>query len=294
MMKTVIGMAAAAIYLHAGFAQAQEEITARPVTEEAPAAKEETRQEPGSEFRRDAGWNSPWALHFQLHNIFQNSVILSGFDNLNLSDLGFFGSGSQPSVAMIGGSYHLNPTMGVRAGVGLRRSSDPELIEKTTTVNGPNQEITYDYAQGTETDNSVNLRADVLMRLSEHIVAPYVGGGLFYEFQRRKFTAKDEVSTVNEISHANSTRTQHSLGVRGLLGAEWRIHSNFAFYAEYALAISLMQIQRAKDVDTVERTVNGNRTTSQTTFESDRTRALNWETGLVQGASFGLAVHFEP
>lgn len=277
MMRSVAWMTAAAIFLPSALAGAEEEITARPVGDAPPAVEAEATPAETGAFRRDAGWNSQWALHFVLHNVLQSSSILSGFDQ---------------SGFLIGGSYHLDSKMAVRTGLGIARSRTPDSVTKQTVQNGSAIEPTYFYNESSG-GFSFELQADALMRLSEHIIAPYVGGGLFYEYDRDFFKGKDEVSTVNEIVHTNNHDSEHTLGVRGIVGAEWRIHPNFAFYAEYILSINLLQQSFLKNQSTTERTVEGVRTTSQNTVESRSHDSFDFATGIHYGPSFGLAVHFQ-
>jgi len=277
MMKTVAWMTAAALFLPGATALAQEEITARPVGDDTPAAAQETA--PSGSFRRDDAWNSPWALHFALPNWFTNSSVLEDYNE--------FGG-------MIGASYHLDKMTALRLGLYYQRSSSPTLIQKTTDENGPNREVDYVHQAFSTADHELHLHADFVKRFGAQVVAPYAGAGVYYSYNRSRTYGKDEVDVVREIEHVNNVSSGHELGVRGLIGGEWRIHPHFALYAEYGVLVSLFEVDRFKNQTTTERTVSDVRTTSRTTTERAGTSYLNIQTSLQHGFSLGLAIHFEP
>jgi hypothetical protein len=278
MHKTVAWMTAAMISLPSALMAQTEEITARPVGDDAAAAPQEPPPA-GGELRRDDGWNSAWALHFGLNAFMATTSWLTNFDNYS---------------GMAGIQYNLSNTMAARVGVTYNRSSNPRDITKTTVTNGSNVQETYAYnTPDKSATNTLRLRADVLQRMGTHIVGAYAGAGMFYEYDITRVRAKDDVTVVNEITHRNNTVGTHNLGVRGILGAEWRIHSNFALYAEYGLAASLIRIRDQEDKTTIERTISGVRSTQETRVERSTTRMFNVSSSLEQGASLGLAVHFQ-
>jgi opacity protein-like surface antigen len=274
------GLSAAAICLAAFAAQAQERgapavsITAsnpEPGTE--PASTAPSAPVGVSKTNLQDGWQGPWALLFSLNNIFQVAQILNGYQG--------FG---------IGGQYHLDPDTAIRGGASLNRTSTPQEVSKTTTIVGDDKTSQFTVQPGSASLTGT-LGVDYLRRLSRGLVAPYAGGGVFVGLGRATTNLEDDLSAEGQL-HTTSSRDQSAaLGVRGILGATWRVHESFAFFAEYALALEMWRWHQFRSTDTREDTAAGS--TLRTRNARETTRLLNFAVGLSQGASFGLCVFFD-
>src|SRR5690606_34137212 len=130
-----------------------------------------------------------------------------------------------------------------------------------------------------------NLLAEGLMRLSQRAVAPYVGAGFGYVHTRSHTEGTNEVSVLNQTTHVDNRSTTQTLSLRGLVGAEWRIHENFAFYAEYGVSLALWRYTSTKNETVVENTVGDVRTAQRSISRVSAPRWFNWSTGLDQGAN---------
>ena len=78
----------------------------------------------------------------------------------------------------------------------------------------------------------------------------------------------------------------------GILGAEWRLHPNFALYADYTLNVSLFTSNMLRNRTTVTSNFGGTPNTNETTTERTVNGFLSVSSGLSQGASLGLEIFF--
>lgn len=225
---------------------------------------------------REQGWNSDWGLLLSLNNIFQNSSALTSFQGMGAA-----------------GYYALNPGLMLRFGLSFSRSDNPPTITESIRETAGEKITTYSFsAPGSTSGFGLGARADAIWRLSRKVVAPYLGAGLFTNTSHSRQTADDEVSVVDQVTRLRSRSTSVSLGARGLGGAEWRIHPNFAIFAEYELALSFFAWSTSSSSSTVENATNGARTVTHTASNSSRTSWLSGGAALAQGASLGLIVLF--
>lgn len=283
MMKTLNRMAliASAIVGTTTFAQETAPETApapATTTSAAPTRYSGTADAPvAPSDRLDQGWNRDWSLNFSLNNPFTSSSVLSNFQ-------GF-----------VSGDYYLSDDSAVRVGLSVSRSHDPVVIEKVTVTNGPDTIVTYDLLNALPTYNdgyTVRARGEYLKRLSSGAVAPYVGGGLLIDWSWNRLSFLDEVTVTDQRVGYHNSATTFGIGVNGLVGAEWRVHSHFALFAEYGLGLLLFQSTTSRLETTVETTTGSVTTSSRAVRETGAISFLEFGSGLSQGGSLGLRVLF--
>lgn len=230
-----------------------------------------------NELARDQGWDGTWALLFDLNNIFTNSTTIDMAESLG-----------------VGIEYFVNPTTAARLVLNIGRDRNAVVVTKTTEeTSGVDPVITYSGSTpGYTTQTSLYLHADLLMRLLQTAVAPYAGAGLFVGVSRRTTDYQDDYTTVDQVTTYDNAATSLNFGVRGILGAEWRIHPNFSLMGEYNLGVTVLSSTSIKTKTTTEVTAGGQRTVSQTTSESKTPEWFQVSTGLTHAGQLGLAVHF--
>lgn len=223
------------------------------------------------------GWNTRWALLFSLNNVLVNNQVLGS-----------------PVVGSVGGSYFLTPTMAIRAGVNFGRQHNPAQVTKTVNQAGPDNVTTYQVTNpgGFTSAYTTNLRGEFLKRLTTSAVAPYVGvgGQVGWNWTKQQYT--DDKSVVDQRIELDNHTSSFAVTGRGLVGAEWRVHPSFAFYADYSLDVQLYSRSRLRNRTTIENTVGGVASTTETRNERDVNTFLNVSTGLSQAASLGLQIFF--
>lgn len=256
-----------------------EEITAAAV-EDTPAPKVEAppapQPSPAPEADLEAGWDSKMGLLFALNNVFTNGAILSGYRG--------FGFGLQ---------YNLGPTAALRMGLSLRRTTNPPAIRKTTTDTGSNTVVSYELdVFGPTATHGVTVGLDYVMRFGTSALAPYIGVGAGVDWFRADTRYTDDVTTVDLITTVDNVATSFALTTEGLFGVEWRVHSRISFYAEYGLRIDVIEWVADRSDTLFEDSSAGTAASTRTRSESRETRLLNFQLGLVQGASFGLMAHW--
>jgi len=223
----------------------------------------------------DAGWNGDWALTFGLNNVLTQGQVLSALGGLGTSGVRF-----------------LTPKMAVRAGLTLSRTDSPERITRTEVTNGGETVVSYTFTTPGNSTLSTTVGGDVLWRLREGAVAPFVGAGLSvgHSLTTRRYT--DDITVPDQSTTLNSTNNALSLGVRGILGAEWRFHESFALFAEYQLRVDVVQWNKLSDETIVESTSGGVRTATRTADERSVPVWGTFNNGLAQGGVLGLLVFF--
>ncbi len=268
-----VALAIVALAAPVASARAQEgavqEVKAEPVASAAGTTGSTTQ------LAQDAGWNSTWALLFQLNNIFSNAHFLSEFND--------FGIGVQ---------YNLAPDLATRLGLNYGRTSTPREVTKNITETAGNKIETYTMSGGQTSSTDFGLRADLIYRLMPTAVAPYAGAGLYYGWHQYSTNYKDDVTAVDQVTTVNNRQRYQGFGLRGLLGAEWRLHSNFSIFAEYALSFTMYSHHSVNNDNVVENTVGGERTVTHTSQTAGQAAWLAASTDLTHNAQLGLAVHF--
>ncbi len=239
----------------------------------ASAHAEEAKADPAT----TSGWNGQWALLFQLNNILANSQVLGDFAQLG-----------------IGGEYFLAPNMAARVGVSYGRTTNPVEVSKNVDETAGSQVVTYTLSGtgGNTSTSAFDARADLLYRLTSSAVAPYVGAGLFFDWRQGSTDYTDDVTTVNQVTTVHNFDRTWGLGLRGVLGAEWRLHPSFSIFAEYALSVTVLEQHSTQDSTATEVTLNGDKSVHHVSSESGRMRWLAADTALTHGGQVGLAVHF--
>jgi len=226
----------------------------------------------------EEGWDRNMGLLVSLNNPFQSNDILSTYQGYGLATL-----------------CTINPTTGFRTGIDIGRVSDPyfeteselEVDGETTTTSAFNNR----YGGPTSLFN-MSLGMDVLKRASTATVAPYYGGGLGIALGSETTKYSDEVSTEDQTTHVDIRSKTFQFGLRGVLGADWRVHQHFSIFAEYGLGLSLVDSLKTTSSNTL---VDSTGDAAQTTLLRNTSRQSlgpAMGTDLSQGASLGLITFF--
>jgi len=218
------------------------------------------------------GWDTPYALLFSLNNVLQVGSVVSEFQGLGIA-----------------GMKHLSPTRAWRAGVRLSRTTVPQAVTQTTVKMGSDTITTYEVEPGSSTWD-VLVAADYLARFTEKAISPYTGAGVFGGYTRSARNLDDDLSVTDQLHQIAERDISIVGGVRGVFGVGWRIHESFSIFAEYALTIPLIQRRDFSSTETITDTANN--AAQQMTVATKTNTYLNFDVGLIQGASFGLAVMF--
>jgi len=226
--------------------------------------------------RRDQGWNAPWGFVFSFNNILQNGRFLDQFQDVSVA-----------------GTYIVSPDFMIRAGGSISRSSNPSTTTETSLTTPDGTVKTYTKSNpGTTSSFDLALRAEALWRLTRNKVAPYIGGGPYVNFGYARDTVTDDVSVPNVTTSIRNRSTSIAAGLRAVAGAEWRIHSNFAFFAEYGLSLDVVTFNSFNNATSTTTTVDGVTSGNTTRTKSSHPTWLNLDSGLQQGATLGLIVFF--
>jgi hypothetical protein len=221
---------------------------------------------------RESGWNTKHAVLFSLNNVLQVSSVLAEFQGLG--------------IAM---QMNRSSTRAIRGGVRLTRATTPQAVTKTTTQTGTDVTSTFQVDPGASFYD-VFASADYLRRMTEKKISPYTGAGAFLGYSQSGTSLDDDLSVTDQQHTIDARDINVVVGIRGIFGVEWRIHDSFAIFAEYALTLPIVTWQDSESTDTVTDTAND--ASNQMTVETKTTSWFNFDVGLVQGASFGLAVLF--
>ncbi len=258
-------------------ARSQEDPTAPPVNTDSTVTTTTTTTNSDYEVdkRRDQGWNAPWGLIFQFNNILVNGSFLSAYQGLGVA-----------------GAFMLSEEFQIRGGVSLSRSHSPAQTTETTVETAGNAVKTYAYSAGQTSSGSLTLRSDALYRLTRNKVAPYVGAGAYLAFSHARQTTDDDVTVQDVVTSIRNRANALTFGLRGLVGAEWRLHPNFAVFAEYNVTLDVIQYSDFDNRTTVTSTTTGETTATSTRAERNTPAWMNLNSALNQGASLGLMVLF--
>jgi hypothetical protein len=227
--------------------------------------------------RQDLGWDARWALLFGLNNV--------------LVVPGILGDANSPVGGVAGAALFLAPDLALRAGLRVSRGTQTGVVQEQVTEIGEERIVSLTHSRPSPTaTGQVALSADVLHRLSERAVAPYLGGGLYAAWARSETKWRDEVTSPDIVTSADDASNVYSVGAQGLVGAEWRVHPSFSFFAEYGLRLNVFSRveQRERRID--ENPADGGRVAQST--RSNRNEWLNLSSGLLWGGQLGLLVHF--
>lgn len=241
-----------------------------------PAFAKKATADDDKERPTDAGWNGDWALTFNLNNILTQGSVLTRFNSFGTSATRF-----------------LTPDVAVRAGVSLNRSANTPQVTRTQVTTAGESIVTYDFnTPGTTSSLSTTVGGDVLWRLREGAVAPYVGAGLTIGHSLQQMSYADEITVPDQVTTIDNTTNSLNFGLRGVLGAEWRVHPNFAIFAEYGLSVTVLNWYDIDQETTVENTTGGTRTATHRKVERSVPVWFTFNNTLLQGGSLGLLVFF--
>ncbi len=266
----------------------QEKPPPAPVPQAEPPPSEQPRpvssaasSPPDGELAVDQGWDGSWALLFGLNNILVVPAVLSA-------------PTSAFDAAGMGLALHLSPETSLRLGLASRRVSNPPTLVEEIVELGDERLVVQRHSQPTGPTSTIQLGVtiDYLRRLLSAPVAPHLGGGIFGAWARDDRVWRDDITVPDQVTSVDDTRHRMALGLRGVIGAEWRVHPSFAFFAEYEVRTEIYSRTTAATSTVLEATVNDEQTTSRTQDYSIQTSWLNVATGLSQGFALGLAVHF--
>jgi len=123
-------------------------------------------------------------------------------------------------------------------------------------------------------------------------VAPYAGAGVFFDWTNKATDYVDDVSVVDQTTTVHDYTRTLGGGLRGLLGAEWRLHPNFSIFAEYSLGVTLASQNSKVTSHTTEVTAGGERSVSRVKTDQQTPASWGTQTTLTHVGQLGLAVHF--
>lgn len=222
------------------------------------------------------GWDTPYALLFSLNNIFQSGSILGNFQNYG-----------------VGGQYNLGPKTAIRLGIGLGRQSNPAYVSESTTTTANGTTTTKQLVAPTNYTSKLDFRVggDVLFGLTESALMPYVGAGLNLKVTSTSLAYTDDTQ-ADTLVKVDDGSTLFGVGLRGILGVQWRVHHAFALFAEYALGVDMVDVTGNSRSRTTTTTAGGTSTTVTTKSSGTQTAFLVTDLNLAQGASLGLLAFF--
>lgn len=213
-----------------------------------------------------------FGIVLSLQNIFQNPGLLSGFNG------------------GVGVQFALSERLALRPSLSLNRTTNvPAVIETTTTQPGGMTTTTRSFNRpvGPTSTFGLTLGGDLLYRLLESALSPYLGGGLWVNYSSQARVFRDDTQ-MDQITSVNDLTSTFGLGLRGVLGVGWRVHPNVALFAEYSLNLTIVTTQSANT--STEVTQMG--MTGTIKSASNTTEVFEFNTALSQGAALGLALFF--
>lgn len=216
--------------------------------------------------------SSNFGVVLSVQNIFQNPGLLSGFNG------------------GVGVQFALSDRLALRPTLSMTRTTTPTVVLETTTTQPGGMTTTMrSFARPTSPTSTfgLTLGGDLLYRLLESALAPYAGGGLWANVSSSARVFRDD-TMMDQVTSVNDTNTSFGLGLRGLLGVSWRVHANFALFAEYSFNLTIVTTQ-SLNLST-EVTTMGMTTSVRSTSSS--TRLFEFNTALSQGAALGLVIFF--
>jgi hypothetical protein len=248
-------------------------VEVKPVAPVVTAAPVDTSDDEVDEKVRNAG------LLFNLNNVFTAGAVLSGWQG--------FGFGMQKL---------LESGKILRVGLSLSRQTDPVNIVKTTRTTGDMEVTSFDLqlpGSGFTSQHSISAVADMIKPLTKRAIAPFLGAGAFVSFATQRLDYTDDLTVADQKTEVANSQNTFALGLRGILGVNWRMNERFSLFAEYQLGLAIMSWQSNHTQTTVNNTASGGTAeSSRVETEFKETRWLNLNNGLAQGGALGLVAHF--
>ena len=102
----------------------------------------------------------------------------------------------------------------------------------------------------------------------------------------------DEVSIENISTHVDTKTSSLRFNLRGVLGADWRVHTHFSLFTEYSLGISLVDSMRTESTITTTDSTGDEAQTTVQRSTSSQSLGPALGTDLNQGASLGVIAYF--
>lgn len=217
-------------------------------------------------------------LMFNLNNVFVQPGILSGWQG--------FGLGYQKKLAN---------GRTLRVGLDLARTTDPVNIVKTTRTEGDMEVVSYDLqlpGSGFSSQHAVSAVVDMVKPLTDRSISPYLGAGVFASFATRRLDYTDDLTVTDQVTEVANSSTTYGIGVRGIIGVNWRMSERFSLFAEYALNLDAIEWQSDHTQTTTNNNGSGMTASNRVESEFKETRWFNINMGLAQGAALGLVAHF--
>lgn len=257
---------AVALLLPSFAAVAQDDVVPYPHSSSPPPAAA-----PAAPAVAEKAFEPKWGVVFNLQNIFQSASLLSAFNG------------------GIGGQFQLSPQLALRVTVSMSHSSNPAVVNETTTVVNDMTTVTRTMTRPSPTSTfGLGVGGDLLSRLLTGDLSPYVGGGLWVGYASQATQYTDDVTTMNQTTRVNDLDSSFRVGAQGILGVSWRVHPHFMLFAEYALMLSIVNHTSSSS----DRRVTGENLNTQVASKSASTRVFDFNTALSQGASLGVVAFF--
>lgn len=247
----------AVVLLAPSFALAEEEVSPPPPPSGATATKL---------------FEPKFGVVFNLQNIFQNPGLLSGFRG------------------GVGVQFALSTPLALRLGVSLSHTSDPAVVTETVTTINDMTTTTRTMNRPSPTSTfGLTVGGDLLAKITEGALAPYVGGGLWVNLDSEATKLTDDVTVTDQVTAIDNSTLGFGLGARGVLGVGWRVHPHFYIFAEYALNLTV--VDHSSTTMSQQVTTTGNPPVSARSSRAS-TRVFDFSTALSQGAALGLVAFF--
>lgn len=209
---------------------------------------------------------------FNLQNIFQNPGLLSGFRG------------------GVGVQFPLSTQLALRISVSLAHTSNPPVVTETVTTINDMTTTTRTMNRPSPTSTfGLTLGGDLLAKITDGALAPYVGGGLWVNLDTEATKYTDDVSVMDRVTSVDDATTGFGVGGRGVLGVGWRVHPHFYIFAEYALNLTIVDYSSTTTNQQI--TSMGNPPAGQRST-TNSTRVFDFSTALSQGAALGLVAFF--
>ncbi|MEM6730083.1 MAG: hypothetical protein AAF658_00925 [Myxococcota bacterium] len=225
-------------------------------------------------------WYAEWGLIFMLTGLGGPTNGVTG--PLNPTD-GFGASGV----------WFLDDRTAVRVGLDTSRTVDPRDFTQQTIRNADGEVITLSLDDFGDTDFDVELGVDYLIRMTDAEISPYYGVGAFTSYNLFRRAETDDVTIPETEIEVDINNHDLDLGVRGILGVDWRVHDQISLFAEYVLSLTLFDIDSNRQTTTTRSLDNGEVVgeVGERTV-SEQTSWLPFDLGEGHAGRVGVMFHF--